>query len=564
MLLDSRVFDAAMDELAAKSKKSLYQRDFAAWQFDMLGERTYEKMQAIGNDVLFTPKQRTMVKSANGSAKTFQAARWAMWWVTCFPPEESLSILTAPTLRQVEAGVLSYMKSCYGYVKDSAFSEGKPMPWPGWLNESNEWKYATTGGNQLLAVGRVPGAQDAVSQFQGLRKTGGRNFIVLDEAGGVSTDIYTAIEALMTSGDSRMAGIGNPDRRGTPFHQVFTDKRLSAEYETHTISAYDLPTMTGEVVYPDDPEKEALMLRGLTSAKWIAHKERVWTTGGEAYFDEQLGLDRVRGGKPDARFKAKVQGVFPDEDDRAFFPESDIDAAREREIVTDGEPIVLGVDLAAMGGDESVVMVNQGGRCRIFEKTIGYEDGGVTRETSGSWAKEDEVTAARRVHAIAQYLGASEVRLDAGGLGSGVASMLLRLEEFSNKCYGVPIRIDGGKPSADRSRWFNARSESHDYLKSLLREGVLDIDYEDDALRDQLLSLTYEIDDRGAVKITAKKDMRSEMHGSPDRLDALIYAVINTAPLTQNPLGHLRKGDIVSLSPWEALALSREDPQYPL
>ena len=133
-LLDGRVFDGAMDEIRERSKKRLYQTDFAAWQWDVLGERTYEKMQQIGNDVLFAEKPRTMVKSANGSAKTFQAARWGMWWCTAFPPEESLAIFTAPTLKQVEIGVIAYIKSCYGAVKRSALADGRPMPWPGWIS----------------------------------------------------------------------------------------------------------------------------------------------------------------------------------------------------------------------------------------------------------------------------------------------------------------------------------------------------------------------------------------------------------------------------------------------
>ncbi|UOE45979.1 hypothetical protein [Agromyces larvae] len=562
-MLDNTVFDAAIAEIQQRSRKALYQRDFAAWLSDVLGERMYEKMAEISDEVLFGKHPRTLVKSANGTGKTHSAARWALWWITAFPKEESLAIITAPTLTQVRLGVYAYLKETYGYVKLKAQADGVPMPWPGWITEQDEWRYATPGGNATLAVARVPGASDAVSTFQGLRKTGGRNFIVLDEAGGVKEPIYTAIDALMTSGDARMGGIGNPDNRGTPFYDRFTDERYRREYQLHTITAYDIPTLTGEIVYPGEPEKERLLLKGLTSARWVYERERMWKTGGEIVYDEQADAERNLTGKPDARFKAKVLGEFPNGDDRAFFAESDVQNAREAEIDAPGAPILLGVDLAAKGNDESVVMVNQGGRCRVFDRTIFYDDGGEQRETTGTWSKEDEVTSARRVHAIAQHTGATEVRVDAGGLGSGVASMLMRLAEFDDKRY-VVIRIDGGRASADRSRWFNARAENHDYLRTQLRAGAVDIDYADTALRDQLLMVTFELDDRGAVKITPKKDMRTEMHGSPDRLDALIYAVLDSAPLTGNPLGHLQKGDIVQASPWEMLAMSRLDPTYPL
>lgn len=554
-MLSPSVFDVALDELREKSKKALYQRDFDAWLSDVLHERMYGKMAEISHDVLFGKRPHTLVKSSNGSGKTHSAARWVLWWCTAFPPEESLAIITAPTYKQAQLGVYAYLKEQYGNVKREAITAKKPMPWPGFMTEQEEWKYSTEGGNMTLAVVRVPGAHDAVSTFQGLRKTGGRNFIMLDEAGGVSRDIFTAIDALMTSGDSRMAGIGNPDSRGTPFYEAFTDQRLAAEYNLHTISAFDLPTLTGEIVYPDNPEKQAMLLRGLTSAKWVAHKSRVWQTGGEIVFDEKTGLDWNFTGKPDGRYKAKVLGQFPDHDDRTFFAEAAIQRARENEFPIEEysqAPIVLGVDLATTGTDESVVMMNQGGRCRVFSGRVPYRDGVEEKETSGTWANDDELGNARRVHAIAKYLGATEVRLDAGGIGAGIATNLVRLDEFADKQYAV-IRVDGSIRSADPSRWGRARAQNHDNLKELMAMGVLDIDYDDVALKDQLLTVTYDLNIRGAVEITKKKDMRSEMHGSPDRLDALIYACIDTSPLLNPPLGDMQRGDIAVLDPMELL-----------
>ncbi len=565
VLLRPAAFDAAIQEITQKSKKALYQRDFAAWQSDVLGERMYEKMAQISDDVLFGKSPRTLVKSANGTGKTHGAARWAMWWITAFPKEESLAILTAPTLRQVMLGTMAYLKESYSYVKMSALADGRAMPWPGWISEQGEWRYSTPGGNQTLAVARVPGSSDAVSTFQGLRKTGGRNFIILDEAGGVSRDIFLAIDALMTSGDSRMGGIGNPDRRGTAFYDAFTDQRTAREYNLHTITAYDTPNLTGEVVYRNNPEKEALLRKGLISARWVFERERMWKTGGAIEFDEEVQADRNPTGRPDGRFKAKILGAFPDEDDHTFFPEDPITAAREREFEDEDiaeEPVVLGVDLATTGTDESVVMVNKGGRIRLFAGKVAYDDGGETAYAEGTWAKEDELTAARRVHAIAKYTGATEVRLDAAGLGAGIATNLERLDEFKGKQYLV-IRVSGGSASADKDRWANMRAQIYDNLREMLAAGTVDLDYDDDVLKDQLLAVTYDNNNRGAVAITPKKLMRTEMHGSPDRLDAVIYAAINTEELLA-VLNGPKKGEVVQLNPMEMLAMSRQDELYPL
>ena len=48
------------------------------------------------------------------------------------------------------------------------------------------------------------------------------------------------------------------------------------------------------------------------------------------------------------------------------------------------------------------------------------------------------------------------------------------------------------------------------------------------------------------------------MDGSPDRLDALIYAVIDTSVLFLPP-DAIQPGDLVVLDPWDLLQLSRED-----
>lgn len=545
-MLDNAAFDAAIQELSQKSRKALYQRDFEAWLSDVLAERMYQKMAEISHDVLFGANPRTLVKSANGTGKTHSAARWALWWITAWPKEESLAIITAPTLKQVHLGIFAYLKEAYAYTKERAQREGVAMPFPGWISEQGEWRYSTPGGNQTLAVARVPGASDAVSTFQGLRKTGGRNFIALDEAGGVPEPIYAAIDALMTSGDSRMGGIGNPDKRATEFYNKFTTESERLTNNLHTISAYDLPTMTGEVVYPDDPRKQEMLLKGLTSAKWIAHKEIVWQTGGEEYFDEQIGEMRRRGGTPNGRFKAKVQGEFPGDADNTFFSEDHIKKAQETEIEYAPEtPVVLGCDIATTGNDESVVYVNRGGHLRLFADTILYQDGAEMRETTGVWSKEDTLTNARRIHAIAKHVGATEVRIDGNAVGSGVATDLMRSAEFADRTYEV-IRVIGSKSSSDIARWRIWRDEIHDHFSDLMRDGLLDIDPTDTYLRDELMLITYKLVS-GAIKIDAKADMKTIMGGSPDRADAAMYASL----LVQAPEDGMKPGDTRAVDPAE-------------
>nr|ADW08983.1 terminase-like protein [Clavibacter phage CN77] len=385
-------------------------------------------------------------------------------------------------------------------------------------HESLEWKYKKMdgSGNEAIAFGKRPTDQDIVSTFQGTRKL--RTFVALDEAGGVPPELFTGAEAVMTGQDSKIVAIGNPDSRGTEFHRIFTVPALMDEWNTFTISAYDLPTVTGEVVYPDHPEKQERMLKGLTSLDWIQHKERVWKVGG----------------KPDGRFLAKVLGEFPGETDNAFFPQEAIDRGNDTTIDKPEKGIIMGVDLARMGDDDSVVYTNQGGRVRLFKGQVRYSDREGTKTTTGVWSKENTVASARRVHAIAMQIGAKQVRLDSSGIGGAVFDELEQLEEFDGKCYTL-VGINNANSSSNNMRWANIRAENHDNLRDMLIKGYLDLDPEDTMLRDELLVITYKLNLRGAVQITPKDEMKSELNGSPDRLDAVIYSLADLDHIVDGP-----------------------------
>lgn len=512
-----------MDEIRQKSKKAIYKRDFQAWKADILGFRTYELMRHIGDTALFGETPRTMIKSANGTAKSFEVASMIGWVSSVFEPGEAVSIVSAPSIPQLEKVTWAYLKSNFS----RSVNLGNPLP--GRIDESLGWVFDGPQGKQWLAFGRKPPEQDAVSTFQGIRSQFGLTFVFFDEAGGMSRPMFTAAEAVMTGSKARFVGIGNPDNTGTEFQKIFTDKTLAAEYNLFTISAFDLPTLTGERVYPHTPEGDEMeerMLNSLTSAKWVEHKKRIW-------------------GEKDARYLSKVLGEFPGDGDNAFFPQRIITLAHETDIRKDesAQPI-LGVDVARYGQDESVVYSNYNGRVRLEE----------------SWGKTDTVETSRRVHRLATDLNASEVRIDSAGIGGAVYDQLDVLEEFRNKKY-LLIGIDGGFKSPDNSRWTNARAYNHDYLRTLMSEGEIDLDFEDRDLTDQLLGVTYKFNNRGAVQITPKDDMRTIMDGSPDRLDAAIYATLDTSPLFSN---RIKPGDKIAFDPGEFLAFSYTGPGEPV
>lgn len=507
----------ALDELRQRSQARVYQTDPEAWMADLLGVRLWSKQSEIAS--AFVSHERSAVKSANGCGKSALGAALVSWWCSVFPVDETLAIVSAPTLSQIEKVIFAYLKNNFA----SAKLMGSSLR--GEISEELTWKVVNpvTGKKDFLAFGKRPTDKDVVSSFQGTRKL--RTFVLLDEAGGVPRELFTAAEAVTTGAESRLLAIGNPDHRGTEFHNIFTRPEMMAEFWLGTISAFDLPTFTGERVYAD-PVKEDVFQRSMTSKDWVEHKRRVW-------------------GEGDARWMSKVMGEFPTETDNTFFGQTAIDRGVDLELPDDGDVRpVLGVDVARFGEDESVIFTNRAGRVRLYD----------------SWGKTDTVVSARRIHSVAHRVDASEVRIDASGIGGAVFDMLDSLEEFADRRY-VLIGVDGAARSPDPAQWANMRSYNHDCLRRLLLDGKVDLDFDDRELRDQLLMVTYRFNNRGAVQITPKDELRGVMGGSPDRLDACIYAVTDLGGFLDS--GKVERGDRVVFDPADILQMSIEDAGMP-
>lgn len=508
------VVSESLGEIKNKRLQNLYQKDFLAWQSDVLGFKTYGKMQEIANTALFGEIPRTVIKSSNGTSKSFTVTAMIAWTGSVFDLGEAISIISAPSLSQIEKVTFRYLKS----FKARAAERGFILP--GVVNEQLEWHAPGPEGKIPLAYGKKPAPGQEVMVFQGVRSEYGLTYVWFDEAGGMNKGMFTAAEAVLTGAKARFTGIGNPDDATGEFARIYKDKKYDGEFNRFTISSFDLPTFTGEVVYPDDPEMQKRMMDSLTQVSWVEHKKRIW-------------------GENDARYLSKVLGEFPKDGGNGFFPQSAIDKAYEKSIEVDAsEPIILGCDIARWGQDESVIAHNQGGHIRVVD----------------TWAKCDLVDSARRIHKYAMDVGAAEVRIDSTGVGGGVYDMLSRMDEFSDGNY-LLVGWDNGSASPDNSQWANKRAYSHDNLRTQMMNNLIDLDYDDDVLRDELQLITYKFNNRGAIQITPKDELKSDLGGSPDRLDAVIMAATDMSPWVENPLRDLSRGDHVVIDPYDLLEL---------
>lgn len=494
----------SLGEMQNKRLQNLYQKDFLAWQSDVLGLKTYRRMGEICEIALFGEKNRTAIKSSNGVSKTFQISAMIQWAGSAFDVGETLSIVTAPSQDQVKRAIWGYMKDFRARASKRGFIL------PGWLDESMGWKTKTAEGNHDIAYGKVPPKGDEISVFQGTRSTFGRTYVFVEEAGGVSERLFVAAEAVLTGQNSRGFFIGNPDHVGGPWQKLFTDPKYADDFNLFTLNYKDLPWYTGEVVYADDPEMERQFTDNLTTRDWVEQKRRMW-------------------GENSSWFQSKALGQFPKDGGTGFFSPGDVSKGRDTDIEEDMDiPCVFGVDIARMGMDESVLYMNRGGHVRLLE----------------AWEKTDTYTSSQKIYNYAKKYQPSEIRIDGTGVGAGVWDNLAVNQEFSGpwEVYGV----EGATGSPDITKWQNLRAYIHDSAKKQLASGEIDLDPDDRDLLDQLALIKYKFGARGGVQILKKEEMKTEMGGSPDRSDAFIYAVGDLEPWTGNPYNKMPLGAVVT------------------
>lgn len=477
--------------LREKSRSKVHKRDPEAWLADVLDKRWWSKQAQIAHMVVDPTKDQTftVVKSANGTGKTQVAADLMTWAVAVHDPLEVTVLATATVFDQVRTNAFRYIADNYGIAR------ARSIALPGRITADPALRFDRSDGGKSkdLIIARRPADSNLISSFQGTHD--GYVMVVLDEAGGLPDELWIGAYAVTTNKHVAILAIGNPDQVGTPFHQRFLQPDKYKEWSRATISAFDTPNLTGEMIYPDDLERDAFVKEHMIQPEWV---------------------ERMRREAHPSVYQAKVLGEFPESADSAFFPQPVIDLALNAEIDPGDSPSrKLGVDLSFLGDDKSVAYLNVGGRIRKVDE----------------WTKEDNPRIhARRVHQVAKANAATEVRVDASGAGATVFAILAQDDEFRDRVYDL-YGVRGGAASPDNNVWAQVRSWQYDQFRQHLQEGKIDLDFDDTELRDELTAQTYQVNAKGAIQITPKDQMRKAGIHSPDHLDAAIYSDADPDPL---------------------------------
>lgn len=469
------------------------------WINERMGEHLTGDQRKICQSV--ADHRYTAVQSCHDVGKSYSASRITAWWLDSHPAGEAFVVTTAPTAAQV--GAILWRE--IGKAHRKAGLNGR-------ITGDNQWKLSWPGGaDELVAVGRKPADYDPT----GLQGYHARYvLVIIDEACGVPKTIYEALDSLVTNRHCRVLAIGNPDDPSSYFAEVC---KPGSGWNVIHIDALRQATFTKEEV-AQFPRLRAYMIReGIAPSKEPLPADLYDMLVSPMWVDERL----KRWGENSPIFTSKVRGKFPNVSIDSLIHPHWVTLAQARE--TEPRPTMarMGVDVARYGVDHTIIMLRQGGHCRVVED-IPY---GPVTQAAGLVVK----------HGYGMGVVAPVACVDDTGVGGGVTDILMEQN------YPV-VPIIAGETSAQRlpngkPRFFNRRAELMWNLREALagpsgtgEDGWLDIDPEDDELAAQLTNIKYRINRYGQIQVESKDEMKARHLPSPDRADALSYALCPDIP----------------------------------
>lgn len=390
---------------------------------------------------------RVAIRSGHGVGKTALEG-WVILWFLFTRPHSKV-IATAPTVRQLYDILWSELSK---WLKRSEL-----------LLELFEWQKTKvvfkSEAERWFATARTAARPENLQGFHDEHL-----LFVLDEASGISDEIFEAINGALTGSDNRLLMCGNPTRNSGFFKRAFFEDRTM--YRVQKVSS--------------------------------AESGRV-----SSGYCEQLV--RQYGSDSDV-VRVRVLGEFPKSESDGLVSLESVEAAMMRELQYKGS-LVIGVDVARQGNDLTA-----------FAARIG--DCALPIET---WRHSDLMaTTGKIVHLtrdLMERYGKSRVsiRIDDDGIGAGVTD---RLREVLHVAKITPCH-NGGK--ARNKKYANFVTECYFTLRERLQEGAISLP-RDDELSAELTTRKYSLTSSDKLILERKDEFKKRIGRSPDRADALALA----------------------------------------
>lgn len=467
----------------------IYEEDPVGFIQDGLGETLWSKQKEIVLSV--RDNKRTAVPACHAPGKSHIAARIIAWWVAVHPIGTAQVVTTATTFRQVKNILWPHIRKVQ--KKSNLGGEVSQV----------EWKIH----GELVAFGFSPADTDETA-VQGIHAP--HLLVVVDEAGGLSQTLGTALESLMTGGHTRLLLLGNPP---TDSEDSWFERACNSDlYNVIPIGAYSTPNFTGE---------ESGICRSCPPSV-ATHKVA------EHLVDETWVRDVINEfGEESAFVEARVHARFPRMAGNKAIPYGWLEKASENENPLEGNQIRLGVDIAADGGDEFVIAWADG-----YKGTIRHRSSGKANANPVDVAGQilEQIRQAEEVHQQRQIKQAVVVKIDSIGLGWGVTGILKRWRD-EQRHSSIIIGVNVAERAKESGKFHNQRAEMWWNFRNLVQPLTTDNGVEQNISLDvdtktlaQLSGPTYKSDSTGRIVIEAKKDMKRRGMASPDRAEAMLLA----------------------------------------
>jgi phage terminase large subunit len=230
------------------------------------------------------------------------------------------------------------------------------------------------------------------------------------------------------------------------------------------------------------------------------------------------GVETIRRdyGEDSAEFDVRVRGRFPRQGSNAAIPLNLVEDAIARQGVTPGGSLVLGVDVARYGDDDSTACPRRGliaDDPRVFH--------GLPIVAKGS-----EPNLLDEVLLVAKELrrGSEDVNIavDSSGLGAGLVDALLALDD---SLYGwiVVIPVNAAETAHESEKYFNRRTELWFAGREWLKAGSIP---GHQRLKGELIAPRYGFDPKGRQKLESKDDIKKRTKRSPDVADGFLLSLV--------------------------------------
>ncbi len=420
------------------------------WQTDLLLELGAHVRRNIGLSELGLQMEvwRSAIASGHGVGKSAEVA-WIIYWLMS-TRVDTRGAVTASTQFQLEDKTWPELAKWHNLAINKH--------WFRWTATGFTFAAYPEDKQKNYKVTAATVSEQNTEAFAGLHNEGRTVFVIFDEASGVAPKIWEVAEGALTDGEAFFFAFGNPTRSEGEFADCF-DKHSHLYYTRHIDSR--------EVSHTN---KNAL-------------------------------ADIIRKyGEDSDEVKVRIRGMFPSQSFNGFIPREAVAEAIAREIDYDpGAAIIMAVDVARFGNDETVIGVRQGRDARSIPFRV--FKGLKTTQITEIVARE------------ADRIRPDAIVIESTGPGAGV------IDQLKDKGYRVH-EVHPGSAAVEFDRYVNKRAEYWSKMRDALYDWLAIPD--DPDLTTQLTSILYTLDrHEQRTRLEAKEDMKKRGLPSPDRADTL-------------------------------------------